>query len=373
MPKPRKLSDTWIAAQKARKGERIETSDLGTGIRLRVTDRLKSFYLVCRPPGSKHTVMLHLGDYPGMKLAEARETAFEWKQKMKRGIDPREEIRREREAEEAKRKAKEMASENAFELRARQYLRTQCKDHRQLKETTRLIERELIPAWKGRRIEEITRREIKDRILDIKESGRLGVAHNCLQITKTFFRWACDTREFITENPAAGISAKTLIREASNATWSEIEGDVFTVPAERFKSECDHIVPLSQAAKQLLDELPLVGSGKYVFTLSGISPISGFYKWKEQLDEMMGVNNWRLHDLRRTLRTGLAALKVPEMVAELAIGHGKKGLQRVYDQHQYRSEVRDALEAWAGHLRDLTEPPPPNVVELDQTKRKKRA
>jgi integrase len=333
---------------------------------------------------------------------------------IKRGIDPRAEERRARETEEAKRKAKETASENAFELRARQYLRTHCQYHRQLKETTRLVERELIPAWKGRRIEEITRREIKDRILDIKESGRPGVAHNCLQITKTFFQWACDTREFITENPAAGISAKNLIgakkprqrtlndpeivkfwaataklgypfgslcrfllltglrlREAANATWSEIEGDIFTVPEERFKSEVDHIVPLSRPAKQLLDELPLVGSGKYVFTLSGISPISGFYKWKEQLDEMMGVSNWRIHDLRRTLRTGLAKLKVPDTVAELAIGHGKKGLQRVYDQHQYRSELRDALEAWAGYLRDLTEPPPDNVTQLDQAKRKR--
>jgi hypothetical protein len=57
-------------------------------------------------------------------------------------------------------------------------------------------------------------------------------------------------------------------------------------------------------------------------------------------------------------------LRVSDMVAEMVIGHGKRGLGRVYDQHRYVDEMREALELWAGRLRDIANPAPENVVEL---------
>ena len=71
-----------------------------------------------------------------------------------------------------------------------------------------------------------------------------------------------------------------------------------------------------------------------------------------------------MHDIRRTVRTRLAALRVSDLVAETILGHGQKGLQRVYDQHQYLPEMREALELWAGRLRDIVSPAPENVIEL---------
>jgi hypothetical protein len=76
---------------------------------------------------------------------------------------------------------------------------------------------------------------------------------------------------------------------------------------------------------------------------------------------------WVLHDLRRTVRTRLSALKVeetvdgrkrlrrlvPDEVCEMIIGHGRKGMQRIYDQHQYIDEMREALEAWNARLREI--------------------
>ena len=53
-----------------------------------------------------------------------------------------------------------------------------------------------------------------------------------------------------------------------------------------------------------------------------------------------------------------------DLVAETILGHGKKGLQRVYDQHQYLPEMREALELWATRLRDIVRSPPEKVVEL---------
>jgi hypothetical protein len=48
----------------------------------------------------------------------------------------------------------------------------------------------------------------------------------------------------------------------------------------------------------------------------------------------------------------------------MVIGHGRKGIQRVYDQHSYQDEMREALKQWASRLRDIVSPPPDNVVKL---------
>jgi hypothetical protein len=69
--------------------------------------------------------------------------------------------------------------------------------------------------------------------------------------------------------------------------------------------------------------------------------------------------------LRRTVRTRLSALKVPEHVAELVIGHGRKGITRIYDQHEFADEKREALTKWAMLLHSIVEPPPAdNVVQM---------
>jgi hypothetical protein len=51
------------------------------------------------------------------------------------------------------------------------------------------------------------------------------------------------------------------------------------------------------------------------------------------------------------------------------LGHGRQGLQRIYDQHRYEAEMREALTMWAARLRSIVEPPPANVV----TSKKARA
>ena len=117
------------------------------------------------------------------------------------------------------------------------------------------------------------------------------------------------------------------LREAANAKWSEITGDTWNIPPERFKSDAVHIVPLSGAAQALLAELPR--KGDFLFTHTGTSPVNSFSKSKARLDAIMGASDWRVHDLRRVVRSHLAALRVPDHVAEMCLGHGRRGLQRV--------------------------------------------
>jgi hypothetical protein len=81
--------------------------------------------------------------------------------------------------------------------------------------------------------------------------------------------------------------------------------------------------------------------------------------------EQVRLAPWVNHDLRRVVRTSLSALDVPDHIAEMVLGHGRKGLQRVYDQHRYEAQMRDALCRWAARLRDIVQPssgPAPNNV-----------
>ena len=158
------------------------------------------------------------------------------------------------------------------------------------------------------------------------------------------------------------------LREVADAKWSEfdLEGRLWTIPAERMKGDSAHEVPLSEPVMRLLEELPR-GRGPYVFsTTDGARPISGFSKAKARLDRALGdMAAWRFHDLRRSVRTGLGGLPVPTKVAELVIAHAQPGLHKVYDLHRYRDEKRKALDLWASRLLAIVKPDPPgNLVHL---------
>jgi integrase len=162
------------------------------------------------------------------------------------------------------------------------------------------------------------------------------------------------------------------LTEVSDARWREfdLKAKIWTVPPERFKSDAVHLVPLTGDMIALLESLPRFEGGDFLFsTTFGKKPVAGFSKAKSRLytaieAEIGEFPNFVNHDVRRTVRTRLSGLKVPAAVAEMVIGHGKKGLARVYDQHEYLDEMRKALEAWNGRLRSITTPPPENVISL---------
>ena len=73
---------------------------------------------------------------------------------------------------------------------------------------------------------------------------------------------------------------------------------------------------------------------------------------------------WKNHHIRRTVRSNLSALKIPEEVREAVLAHVRPGIKGTYDKFDYFDQKRDALELWAARLRSIVEPPPPNVVAL---------
>jgi integrase len=161
--------------------------------------------------------------------------------------------------------------------------------------------------------------------------------------------------------------------EVAEARWSEfdIAQKEWRIPAERMKMDAPHIVPLTDAALSVLETLPRFQRGDHLFsTTLGEKAVNGFSKGKARLDKLMVKElghvppGWTLHDIRRSMRTALSALPISSDVAELVIGHAKRGLHRIYDQHAYAAEKRHALELWAARLRSIVEPPPANVVSL---------
>jgi integrase len=156
--------------------------------------------------------------------------------------------------------------------------------------------------------------------------------------------------------------------EVVGASWPEIEFDeaLWTLPAHepgRSKMrEAPHLVPLSPAALAIFAELKARSAGQGVFT--GKRRLAGggeatraiVAQAKVRLDEILpDVEPWRVHDLRRTVRTGLSALGVAPHVSELVIGHSVGGLVKVYDRYQYLAEKRDALNRWADYVTSIVD------------------
>jgi integrase len=81
-------------------------------------------------------------------------------------------------------------------------------------------------------------------------------------------------------------------------------------------------------------------------------PFSGWSKSKKALDELSGVNEWTLHDLRRTYRSIHGKIGTPPHIAERLVNHisAQTEMERTYDRYTYLSEMHAAVEAYEQYL-----------------------
>jgi hypothetical protein len=82
-------------------------------------------------------------------------------------------------------------------------------------------------------------------------------------------------------------------------------------------------------------------------------PLAVGSKAKSALDTASGVSGWWLHELRRTLATGLQRLGVRLEVTEAVLNHlsgSRAGVVGIYQRHDWAEEKRAALDAWSAHL-----------------------
>ena len=119
------------------------------------------------------------------------------------------------------------------------------------------------------------------------------------------------------------------------------------LPGNRTKNDKPHFVHLSEQARTVLSAVN--NSGDYVFTSNGRTPFSGFSKSKKRLDDLNGATDWRLHDIRRTVTSGMAQLGIAPHIADKILNHQSgtiSGVAAVYQRHEFLDERRTALDAW---------------------------
>jgi integrase len=166
------------------------------------------------------------------------------------------------------------------------------------------------------------------------------------------------------------------LREVAGMTRAELDADgVWTVPGSRTKNGRSLTLTLPPLAREIIGSLPVIEGG-FVFTTTGRTPISGFSRAKHDLDAAVAKSvgravPFRLHDLRRTFVTGLAALGVALPVVERAVNHVSGsfgGVAGVYNKHDYRAEVVEALRRWATHVAGMVAERA-NLVAMKKAKR----
>ena len=333
-----------------------------------------TWYFVGRLPGAGRAGtqrMVTIGRWPTVDIATARRLAAEIKGKVAGGIDPVAE-RKEKMRQEKTRLPVALADYEAW-LRSRRLTKVD--------DTLSALRRGFRPLER-RTLEEIDRPAIVAAIEKIERAGLPGAAADFRKLAATFFnrqvslgvikfspltgyRRPKPPRDEVAEAELAGraltepeivsvwraaeqiggsfsgivkiILATGLRRnEAANLRWAWVDrkAGLITIPAKAMKAGSEHIVIITDLVADILDETP-DRAGGLMFpgrTLGGKRPISGWSKLLKRLRAVSGVDGVGLHDMRRTFRTALADLDVPEPVAEMMIAHKRPDLIRRYNR-----------------------------------------
>jgi integrase len=408
MTAPRTLTEAFVRSlPPAPARTRVAISDaLVPGLRVKVTDTgAKSFILWKRYGNAKHPAARSLGAVGELSLTQAREKARSWIALIKAGEDPRGDA---------------TTGDAAFGVILEKFIAAHVAKQRQAAGVERLLRKELLSRWRNKPLASVTKADVIQIIDEINGRGAPYQARALLRQVKVFFGWAVE-RGHLETSVADRLKASRLIGKASarqrvlsdieiaafwraarrmpypngplfqmlllvgqrrsevaEARWSEFDlpNRVWTIPPERFKTEQTHTVPLSPDVMTLLKTLPRWKGGDFLFSSTGgKKPVNGFSKAKRTLDcrmlrSLKAIARKRrddpstvelppfvLHDLRRSVRTRLSSLRIADVIAEQVIGHGRKGIQKVYDQHQYLPEMREALDRWATLLRGIVAQP----------------
>jgi integrase len=115
---------------------------------------------------------------------------------------------------------------------------------------------------------------------------------------------------------------------------------------------------------------------EHVFSAGVVDgPIGSWGAFKADLDKRMSeilgqdIEDWHIHDLRRTCATGMAALGVDRLVITKILNHAEPGVTAIYDTFGRMEDRRRALELWERRIRHIINSPGDNVVVLAEAGR----
>ena len=135
--------------------------------------------------------------------------------------------------------------------------------------------------------------------------------------------------------------------------WDELDGDVWHLPGARSKNGRPRDIALSREAREIIDSVPR--NGDFLFGGSGRNAFSAWSWGKAALDAQLGLPEWRVHDIRRSVATHMAEQGIAQPhIVEAVLGHLRSGSQAgvagVYVRTTYAPEQRAALQRWASFL-----------------------
>jgi len=333
-------------------------------------------------------------------------------------------------AQERKRQDDQDAIDRMVPVVARKWTAWLEDQGKRWKDAPRIVESDMIPAWKGKRIEEVSKADVRDLVRKVthraKNSGRRGATGaqggKVLATAKRFFEWCID-EDYIQANPCRrlkpevrdgkgerilddpeirafwraadrmaypfGLCAQLLLvtvqrrSMVSKSTKREFDFQTlrrWAIPKDhtkKVKQMKPHLVPVSdwmQAQfERAMRESP---SKKLLFSTDGENSISGWSKYKGQLDAFMleelqreavatgaeagdvTLQRWTLHDLRRTASTRMVRkpLGVEPKIIDLILHHMPAEideLRAIYMLEENEDEMREALERWGEELRRI--------------------
>ena len=416
------------AAVEKRKPHPLRRSEVPDGV-------VPGLYLVVQPSGAKSWALryrLHgrpqkhtLGKLAAFDVKGARELARDALAVIAKGRDPGAERKQARHEAADKRNEFQFVAEQFVE----RYAKPKNKSWQQSTWTLGLkpgpeglvkTESGVVAKWAGRRIQDITRRDVIELLDGIVDRGSPVMANRTLAAIRRLFNW-CKERDILTVSPCENVKApgpeKTrsralddwelkLLWKAADAedSWQfgalvklliltgqrrsevgemrrgeiDVNQKTWTIPSERAKNKKVHEVPLSTAAMAVIEKLPNI-KGDLVFTTTGKTPVSGFTRAKDRLSSAVAkaaapkdVEDWTIHDLRRTAASGMARLAQPVHVVEAVLNHKSgtiRGVAAIYNRYSYADEKRAALEAWGRHVTALIQGATDNVVELSTARK----
>lgn len=388
---------------------------------------LSGLYLVVQPSGAKSWAVryryagkpkkLTLGKWPIMGVADARAAASIAIEAVERGNDPSADKRKAK----AERVEAQLSKRDKISTLLAEYSKRHLSKLRSGGEVERSLKAEFLPLYADHDIHEVTKRDIRDLLEKIADTGRITTANRMRLYLSGFFNW-CLERDVIALSPVQGVKAvakeksrdrvlsddeirwfwmacdragypwrqagQTLLltgqrlNEVLGMTDGELSGDTWHLSGERTKNKRSHDVPLSQTVQDILGDVERVDSPtRLVFTTTGDTPVSGHFKARNRLSRFMAeiaeeetgeaveIPRWTFHDLRRTAATGMARIGIPVRVTEAVLNHVSGtggGIVGVYQRHDYADEKRTALDAWARLVGDLVECKSGNVVSISK-------
>jgi integrase len=358
----------------------------GFGVRLRST---KAVYIV-QYRFQKATQRESLGDVRKLNLEEARKVARQFFAKLELGMDPRDE----------KRKAEAGAEAARLTFKTVSDLYLVAKQAKMRPSTYKAADAYFNGKWAPlhrKPIATIDRKAVADQLRRIVSDHGPTSAARARSNLSALFTWAmkegmCASNPVMgTNDPTEGQQARDrvltddelrivwrhcqdddfgrIVRlllltacrrdEIGWLSWREVDlpGSRLLLPAARTKPGRALEMPLVPTARAILGTAPKRIGREFVFGGSG----GGFGAWswcKLAFDaritaaEARALPHWTLHDLRRTVRTGMSKLGVQPHVAELVLNHvaHRSGVVGVYDHHDYQPEIAAALAKWEAHL-----------------------